>query len=46
MDITLKDLQLKKLYVIFPGDRSYALSDRILVLPLAKINMFDKLYDL
>jgi predicted AAA+ superfamily ATPase len=35
MNITIEDLALKKLFVIYPGDRSYALGDRIRVLPLA-----------
>jgi hypothetical protein len=38
MNITIEALPLTKLYVIYPGDRSYALSDRILALPLDQIS--------
>ena len=34
IDIALQDLKLRKLYVVYPGERSYALSDCIETLPL------------
>lgn len=34
MDIAVQDLKLRKLYVVYPGERSYALGDRIQALPL------------
>lgn len=34
MDIALQDLKLKLLYVVYPGQQSYALTDQIRVLPL------------
>ena len=34
MDIAIRDLGLKQLYVIYPGDRIYPLSEQIKVLPL------------
>ena len=34
MDIALQDLKLRKLYVVYPGERDYPLGDRIQVLPL------------
>lgn len=35
MDIALKDLKLKQLYVVYPGERAYALSEQIHALPLS-----------
>lgn len=35
MDIALQDLKLRQLYVIYPGERSYPLANRIQVLPLS-----------
>lgn len=37
MRIALHDLQLDRLYVIYPGDRRYALGDRLEVVPLAAL---------
>jgi hypothetical protein len=34
MQIALHDLQLDALYVVYPGERRYRLSDRIEVVPL------------
>ncbi len=34
MDIALQDLKLRKLYVVYPGERDYPLGDRIQALPL------------
>jgi predicted AAA+ superfamily ATPase len=33
----IKDLDLDKLYVVYPGNRSYLLSDKIMVVPLTEI---------
>lgn len=38
MRIALKDLSLKKIYVIYPGEKSYALHEKIEVLPLHLLN--------
>jgi predicted AAA+ superfamily ATPase len=35
MEITLKDLQLKQLCVVYPGNRSYSLGERIQAVPLS-----------
>jgi len=35
MDIAIEDLKLQQIYVVYPGKRSYALSDRIHALPLS-----------
>lgn len=37
MHIALEDLNLDHLWVVYPGDRKYALSDRITALPLKQI---------
>ena len=37
MRIALHDLQLDRLYVVYPGDRRYALGDRLEVVPLAAL---------
>ena len=37
MDIALRDLKLKQLYVVYPGERRYALGDRIEALPLTSM---------
>jgi len=34
MDIALQDLKLRQLYVVYPGERSYPLGERIETLPL------------
>jgi predicted AAA+ superfamily ATPase len=34
MQIALRDLQLDALYVVYPGERRYRLSDRVEVVPL------------
>lgn len=36
MDIAIDDLKLERLLVVYPGSRSYALSDRIHVVPLTE----------
>jgi predicted AAA+ superfamily ATPase len=36
MDIAIEDLRLERLLVVYPGSRSYELSDRIRVVPLAE----------
>jgi predicted AAA+ superfamily ATPase len=38
MHQAIADLNLDKLYVIYPGDRSYALTEKIQVVPLTEIN--------
>jgi uncharacterized protein len=35
MDIAIQDLKLRKLYVVYPGERNYPLGDRIQTLPLS-----------
>ncbi|NBB79463.1 MAG: AAA family ATPase [Verrucomicrobia bacterium] len=35
MDIALQDLDLKQLYVVYPGQQSYALAEQIQALPLS-----------
>lgn len=37
MRMALKDLKLTKIYIIYPGDKKYKLSDEIEVLPLSQI---------
>jgi predicted AAA+ superfamily ATPase len=37
MHIAVDELHLKKLYVIYPGDKSYFLHDKVEVIPLQKI---------
>ena len=37
MQIALRDLQLDRLYVVYPGDLRYALDERIEVVPLAAL---------
>ena len=44
MTIVLKDLNLEHLWVIYPGKKTYRLSDRITVFPLA--NLHKKSFDL
>ena len=38
MRFAIEDLKLKKIYVIYPGDKSYSLSDQIQVLPLWQLH--------
>lgn len=38
MQSALTDLKLARLFVVYPGDRSYPLSSKISVIPLKKIN--------
>ena len=37
MRIALRDLRLDELDVVYPGEREYALSDNVVVRPLAKM---------
>lgn len=37
MRIALKDLKLDQLFVVYPGDRRYAIADRVEVVPLAEM---------
>jgi uncharacterized protein len=37
MNIAMQDLQLDALYVVYPGERRYALADRMEVVPLAAL---------
>jgi hypothetical protein len=37
MRIALRDLKLRRLIVVYPGERSYALTDRVDVVPLAEL---------
>ena len=37
MHIAISDLKLRRLWIVYPGDRSYSLSDRIVALPLAEV---------
>ncbi len=37
MHQSIADLNLEKLYVVYPGDRSYPLTDKILVVPLTEM---------
>ncbi|MCB1155922.1 MAG: ATP-binding protein [Leptospiraceae bacterium] len=38
MHSALKDLNLEKLYVIYPGNKSYLLAEKIIVLPFHEVN--------
>jgi predicted AAA+ superfamily ATPase len=38
MDIAIKDLGLKRLYVVYPGERSYPLGEHIETIPLQSLN--------
>jgi hypothetical protein len=37
MRIAIEDLSLEHLWIVYPGDREYALADRITALPLASV---------
>ena len=37
MRIALKDLKLDRLVVVYPGERRYALADRVEVIPLVEL---------
>ena len=41
MRIALEDLKLKRLTVLYPGKSSYALSDRVTVMPLRVVGESD-----
>jgi uncharacterized protein len=41
MDIAIKDLGLEHLWVIYPGDRKYALDEKITVLPLEQVSQLE-----
>ena len=41
MHIAIDDLGLKHLWVVYPGDLHYSLTDRITALPLAEVNEID-----
>jgi hypothetical protein len=36
MHVARADLKLDELWVVYPGERTYALSDQVTVLPLAE----------
>jgi len=38
MASAIHDLELKHLWVVYPGERSYPLSDKITVLPLTELD--------
>jgi len=42
MTIAMQDLQLEHLWIVYPGDRAYPLSDKISVLPLKQIDDITK----
>ena len=41
MHIVIEDLGLERLWVVYPGDREYALTDTITALPLKNIHDLD-----
>jgi len=38
MSSCIKDLDLEKLFVIYPGDKQYSLSNKVEVIPLEKFD--------
>ncbi len=38
MHIAIKDLELEHLWVIYPGDQKYSLSENITALPLEEVS--------
>jgi len=43
MTVVLEDLKLERLYVVYPGQRSFPLKDRIELLPISKIRGLKKI---
>jgi uncharacterized protein len=43
MHISIKDLQLNHLYVVYPGDQRYPLADNTTALPVSQLNSMDRL---
>lgn len=37
MRAALHDLQLARLFIVYPGDKAYALNEQLEVLPLARV---------
>jgi hypothetical protein len=37
MHIAIEDLRLDRLFVVYPGDRRYSLTDKIEAVPLARL---------
>ena len=42
MTIAMEDLHLKTLWVVYPGNRTYAVAENIIVLPLAEIHSIEE----
>lgn len=38
MHIAIENLNLGHLWIVYPGDREYQLTDKITVIPLGKVN--------
>lgn len=43
MHVTLKDLRLERLWVVYPGRRAFELSEKITALPLSELDRLDRI---